>query len=114
MNSIYENQYLINSFHATKNDSTHTVIAEDGGGYIEPAVGTEICFLGPISQRPVPVNTILVTAGEEDIKLALNGNEMYPFYVPAGKTKGVNYMYVHTMKLLSGGSFSYEAMTDKF
>lgn len=113
MGSLYENEYLVNSFHATKNDANHTLIPADEAGFIEPSQGTVMCFIGPVSGKPIPVNTLLVTAGEEDVALALNGNELYPFYVPAGKTKGVNYMYVHSMKLLYGGSFSYEAMTDK-
>ena len=45
--------------------------------------------------------------------IALNGNEMYPLLIPAGKSKGVEYMYVYSIKLLSGGDFFYEAMTDK-
>lgn len=58
----------------------------------------------------VAVHTLVFTAGDDDMKLALNGNEVYPFPVRAGETRGVGNMYVSSFKALTDGSLYYEAL----
>ena len=46
---LYENHFIVNSFHATLDDPQHTLVQADESGYIAPVPGSTICFIGPVS-----------------------------------------------------------------
>lgn len=110
--TLYENNTLINSFRAV-NAETGAIIESDDEGFIEVQAGTKIVFTHPADASDrIPVNTLVFTAGDSDLTVALNDNEVYPLLVRAGETKGVGYMYVQSFTVLAGGSFYYEALAN--
>ena len=110
MSSLYENQCIVNSFHAV-DANTGNVLTADEEGFVQLSTGQELVFVHPDDDnKHIAVNTLVFTAGDDDMLIALNGNETYPFRIPSGATKGVGYMYVSKIKALNGGDLSYEAL----
>lgn len=115
MSQIYENQYILNSFHAVNAD-TEEVIDADEIGLISPDPDTEIVFANPNADskyKYVEVNSLVFTTTDSALKVIINDNEMYPFYVAPNSTKGLNYVYISKFKVLEGSAFYYEALSSR-
>lgn len=109
------NAELINSFYAI-NKATGQPISADARGFISPAANTEIVFANPhpdSGHQYVEVTDLAIETGENAVKLQINDNERYPFYVDANSAKGLSAVYVYKIKVLSGGPFAYEALTTR-
>lgn len=109
MNTMYEGQYIVNSFYAV-NASTHEVIQADASGRISLAQGDTVIFKGIYGDDYVSVNTIVFFAGDDPIKVQLNDNTVYPFYVEAGSKRGVKNMRVYSFTALEACTLYYEGI----
>lgn len=105
---IFENQYIVNSFYAVKPDGS--AYTADAAGYITVKEGDEIVFKDLYEDKHVEINTITFTTKGTALKVQINDNALYPFYVPAGGTKGIQYMRVYKLKALCNCTFYFEAL----
>lgn len=114
MASAVEYQSIINSFHAVDYD-TGQIIQADDQGFIEPAIGQVIGFENPANDKDnrVEVTSFIVTTKDKAVKLSINDNEKYPFYVGKNTTKGLDAIYVSKIKVLETGPFYYDALTNR-
>ncbi len=114
MASSVEYQSIINSFHAV-DYNTGQIIVADEQGYIEPAVGTVVAFESPAPDKDnrVEVTSFIVTTKDKAVKLSINDNEKYPFYVDANTVKGLEAIYVSKFKVLETGPFKYDALSNR-
>ena len=114
--SIYETLDIINSYRAV-NAETKSVIPADDAGFIAPEAGTTIIFPNPQNtldhNRYVDLNTLVIKAGDSAVKIQINDNEMYPFYVEPNTMRGIQYIRIYSIKSLSGGSFYYEGLSSE-
>ena len=108
--SIYESQDIINSFHAV-DVSTGNVIPCSDDGFISITSGTTIRFENPNAVAFISANTLVIKAGSTPVKLQINDNEKYPFFVAAGESKGIQYMRIYKIKALQDCTFYYEGLT---
>lgn len=108
MGQIYENSFVVNSFHAV-DGNTGNVITADAKGKISLSAGQKIVFVSPYSGKNVAVNTIVFDVAA-DMKIQINDNDMYPLFIAAGDKKGVQYMQVTSFTALTAGSLSFDAM----
>lgn len=107
---IAENSYMVNSFHAVDGD-THEVITADEEGFISLEAGQKVIFESPyVPGEYVHCNTLIIGAGDEDVKVYLDDNTMYPLYVPAGEEKGVGYLAVHSFTAVDDCSLYYDGL----
>ena len=115
MSSLYESNAIVNSWHAIDAE-TKEVIPCDSRGFITPAPVTTIIFENPYddsSSKYVQLTTLVFTNGSTPTLLVINENEKYPFYLDAGETRGLDYMYVYQIKVVEGGKFYYEGMSSR-
>lgn len=115
--NVYESQFLVNTFNAVNAD-TGEVITADAAGFISPSAGTTIIFPNPnvgaaSRNKYADVNTVLFTTRASAVKVVVNDNEMYPFYVPPNTTKGLQYIRVYKIKVLSGTDFCVEGLSNE-
>lgn len=109
MTQIFENQFIFNSFHAVNAD-TKQVYQADDSGFITVAPGDKIVFESPYQAGEyVTGNTLIFTAGD-DLMIQIGDNELYPLFVPSGEKKGVQYMPIPYIKVISGTSMYFEGM----
>lgn len=106
--SISENSYLVNSFHAVNPATGETYDATEAG-VISLSTGDEVIFVDPFTEKPTHVNTLVVKA-LTDVKLQLDDNELYPFYVEEGEMKGLQYLSVYKLKALADCTLYYEGL----
>lgn len=111
---IYESNFIVNSFHAL-DANTKTVIAADDKGFISPTIGTRIIFPNPHDPNDLScdLNTLVIKAGDTPVKVMVNDNDMYPLYVDANSMKGIEYIRVYSITLLSGTSFYFEGLSSE-
>ena len=109
MSNLYEGQYIVNSFYAVKAD-TGTVVEADETGMISLSEGDKIVFKSIYSDEYVPVNTLVIFAGSDPVKVQLNDNATYPFYVEAGSKRGVKNMMIHSFTALADCTLYYEGI----
>ena len=109
MNNIYEGQYIINSFYAV-NGNTGEVIEADETGRITLSEGDKVVFKSMYGDEYVSVNTLVFFAGDNPIKLQLNDNTVYPFYVEAGAKRGVKNMRIYSFTALNDCELYYEGI----
>ncbi len=105
---IFENNYIVNSFHATKPNGE--VYPADSSGFITVNAGDEIVFQDLYENKHINVNTISFTTKKTALKVEINDNTLYPFYVPADTTKGIQYMRIYKMKVLADCTFYFESL----
>ncbi len=112
--SLTQHSAIVNTFNVVDKD-TGKVINADAFGYISPAAGTTLVFPSPFNPNcnAVSLDSVVVTASGTPVKLIINGNEMYPFLVDTNTTKGIEYMKVRTIKVLSGENFRIEGLTNE-
>ena len=114
--SIYETLYIVNSFNAV-DAATKQTIQADETGMIAPSPGTVIIFPNPQDtldrNRYVDLNTLTIKTGDTPVKIQINDNELYPFYVEANSMKGIQYIRIYSIKFLSGGGFYYEGLSSE-
>ena len=99
MNHIYESQGFVNTFHAT-NPKTGEVYPCDEQGYIAQKAGDEVVFECDKHGKNVGLNTLVISA-KTTAKLYVNDNEVYPFHIAAGNTKGFQYLRVYKIKAIN-------------
>lgn len=93
-------------------DGSHTRYDADEEGYITARAGDLIRFADPKNpERFVPVNSLIFHTKTTPLKIELNGNGLYPFYVGANQYRGVERMRVTRIMPLTDCSFYYEGMT---
>lgn len=109
MNTVYEGQYIVNSFHAVNGD-TGEVIQADETGYITVAAGTKIVFKDIYSDNNVSVNTLVFFAESDPVKVQLNDNTVYPFYVEANTKRGIKNMRIYSFTVLEPCTMYYEGI----
>lgn len=109
--TIYEGQYIVNSFYAV-NKVTGEQIEPTENGYITLAANDVVVFKDLYSDEYVPVNTIVIFADSETgpAKIQFNNNDLYPFYVGAGEKRGVKSLRVYEMKALNACKIYYEGI----
>ena len=115
MSNLRESRFIVNSFHAV-DATTGQVIECSEDGYISPNANTTIVFANPVedsNSKFVEITTLVFTAGDSPLKVVINDNEMYPFYLKANETRGFDYVPVYKFKVLEGGSFYYEGLSSK-
>lgn len=112
--NIGQHSAIVNSFNAVDKE-TGNVIESDSFGFISPAVGTVLVFPSPLNPKcaEVALDSVVVTSTSTPVKLVINGNEMYPFIVDTNTTKGIDYMKVKTIKVVSGENFRIEGLTNE-
>jgi hypothetical protein len=106
---MYEGQYIVNSFHAV-NQSTNEIIQADEKGNITLSQGDTVVFKSIYADENVSVNTIVFFAGDDPVKVQLNDNTVYPFYVEAGSKRGVKNMRVYSFTALEACTLYYEGI----
>lgn len=109
MNTMYEGQYIVNSFHAV-NAQNNQIITADEKGFITLSAGDTVKFKSIYGESYVPVNTIVFFADEDSVKVQLNDNSMYPFYVDAGTKRGVKNMRVYSFTAQTPCRLYYEGI----
>lgn len=109
MSNIYEGQYIVNSFYAV-NAETKNVVQADESGMISLSQGDKIIFKSMYSDEYVPVNTLVFFAGSDPVKVQLNDNTMYPFYVEAGTKRGIKNMKIYSFTALTSCTLYYEGI----
>lgn len=111
MSDMYEGQYIINSFHAV-NGETGEVITATENGYIDLEEGDKVVFQGIYpGDKYVSVNTLVFFAGDSTpVKVAINDNELYPFYIDAGTRRGIKDMCIHSFTALVDCQLYYEGI----
>ena len=112
--NIGQHSAIVNSFNAVDKE-TGNVIESDSFGFISPAVETVLVFPSPLNPKctEVALDSVVVTSTSTPVKLVINGNEMYPFIVDTNTTKGIDYMKVKTIKVVSGENFRIEGLTNE-
>lgn len=108
-NQVYESSYIVNSFHAI-NAETRKPYSADAEGYITVKAGDKIIFDGIYSNEFVSVNTLTFFTKDAPLKVQLNDNTLYPFYIPANDRRGVQYLRVDSITILNDCTFYYEGM----
>ena len=109
MGSIYEGQYIVNSFHA-KDGTTGETITCDEAGYISLQEGDKVVFEDIYTGEKTSVGTLVFFAKDSDVKVQLNDNETYPFYVPAGTKRGVKNIRIYEFTALTDCELYYEGI----
>lgn len=109
MNNMYEGQYIINSFYAVDAD-TEEQIMPDNRGYITVSAEQKILFKALHKDGYADVNTLVIFAGDDPVKLQINDNELYPFYVGAETQRGIGQMRIYSIKALADCKFYYEGI----
>lgn len=110
MNTTYEGKYIVNSFHAVDAD-TGLTITPDTKGFIELTTGQKVVFQNLYGDGTVDVNTLIFFAGEDGpLKVQINDNNMYPFYVEAGGRRGITNMRVYSFTALADCELYYEGI----
>ena len=113
MQSIYESQYIVNTFHAVNAD-TDEVYEADAEGYITAKAGDRIMFVNPYEEgKSADLNTLVFTTKGTELKAYINPSDTknyYPLYVPANSQKGVQYMRVDMITMASDCTFYAEGL----
>ena len=111
---VYESSYIVNSYHAV-DFNTREVIEADERGYISPAPGTKIVFPNPndVKDRLADLNTIVLMTQDTPLKIMINDNAMYPLYVEPNSIKGIEYIRVYSITVISGGPFYFEGLSSE-
>lgn len=109
MNNMYEGQYIVNSFHAVNGD-TNEVIQADESGYITLAQGDRVVFKSIYGDENVSVNTLVFFAKSDPIKVQLNNNEVYPFFVEPAAKRGIKNMRIYSFTALEACTLYYEGI----
>lgn len=109
MNTMYEGQYIINSFYAV-NANNDQVVSADEKGFINLSAGDTIKFKSIYNDEYVPVNTIVFFADEDPVKVQLNDNSKYPFYIDSRTKRGVKNMRVYSFTAQIACKLYYEGI----
>ena len=109
MSTMYEGQYIVNSFHAV-DAQTGEVLTANEAGYITLSAGQTIVFRDPKDEENVDVNTIVFFSAGDALRIQLNDNEMYPFYVEAGGNRGIKNMRIYSFTALEACTLYYEGI----
>lgn len=109
MSNMYEGQYIVNSFCAI-NGTTKEQIQADERGYISLSAGDTVVFKSMYDDSYVAVNTLVFFADDGAIKVQLNDNTTYPFYVEAGSKRGVKNMRIYSFTAIENCSLYYEGI----
>lgn len=106
---MYEGQYIVNSFYAVNAKNNQTISADEKG-FINLAAGDTVKFKSIYSDEYVSVNTIVFFADEDPVKVQLNDNSTYPFYVDGGAKRGVKNMRVYSFTAQTACKLYYEGI----
>jgi len=93
MSTTYEGQYVVNSFYAINADTGEPITANDKG-VIDVAAGTKIVFKNLFGDGFVDVNTLVFITNNDALKVQINDNNTFPFYVEANSRKGISQMRI--------------------
>lgn len=108
--NIFEGQYIVNSFYAV-NKETGEQITPTEDGYITLSEGDIIVFKDIYSDGYVSVNTLVIFADSTGpVKVQINDNEVYPFYLGAGEKRGIKSMRIYSFKALNNCKLYYEGI----
>ena len=114
MGKIFENSFLVNSFHAV-NKNTGAVYEAASDGYISVKAGDVIVFESPyVDGEYVPLNTIEVFTKNTPFKALINPGDnrgLYPMYVKANSQKGIQYMRIDSITMECDCDFYYEGLS---
>ena len=111
MDTIYEGQYIVNSFYAV-NKETGEQIQPTEDGYITLSENDVVVFKDLYSDDYVDINTIVIFAdgATGPAIIQFNDNDLYPFYVGAGEKRGVKSLRVYEIKALNACKIYYEGI----